>query len=131
MKTAAVAPLVLLLNGLAFTGFGLAFLLIPDTMMTHIDLEIPTPMVRTDMRAIYGGLEIGLGLWLLLACARPRLREAGLYSATLATGGLVCGRAYGLAMDGVDPTNPQLIASELAAFLLCAGALALTRGRSA
>ncbi len=128
MRLIRVAQLALALNGLAFLGFGLIFAVDPDGMMASLDLEISSGVARTDLRAIYGGLEVGLGLWLLLACARPSLHTAGLISGALVTGGLVCGRGLGMLLDGADPLNPTLIASEFAAFLLCAVALVLTRG---
>lgn len=130
MTSLIFGRLVLLLNGLAFVGFGLAFAVAPDTMLALIDLPIPNGGARTDLRAIYGGLEIGFGLYLLLSAARPAMVTSGLLAATLATAGLVTGRTYGLALDGLDPFNAKLLVSEALGFGLSAGALTWGRGRS-
>lgn len=122
--------LVLVLNGLAFLGFGLAFAVVPDTMLALLDLPIPNGVARTDLRAIYGGLEIGFGLYLLLSATRPSWLLSGLLASTLATAGLVTGRTFGLALDGLDPFNAKLLASEALALGLSAGALLWGRRRS-
>lgn len=127
MKLSWLCVAVLALNGLAFAGFGLAFAVRPDAMMALIDLNIPHEVARTDIRALYGGMELGLGLWLLLAAARPRLWEAGLLSGGLVTLGMVVARGLGMGVDGVDPTNPTLLIYELCASMLCWGALVVLR----
>lgn len=118
MADLRIDRLALLLNGLAFLGFGLIFAGWPDQMLGLLDLRIDTGAARTDLRAIYGGLESGFGLWLLLAARSDDLRRPALISVALATLGLVCGRGLGLLMDGADRANLLLGSSELCALLL-------------
>ena len=60
--------ILLVLLGLMFLSFGVAFLLRPAQMAQMVGIELPEPTARMEIRAFYGGLEIGLAVF-LFACA--------------------------------------------------------------
>jgi hypothetical protein len=92
--------LILTLFGLIFIGFGLAFLISPGPMAALAEVEVPTPMARTDVRAVYGGLELGIGAFLLTMVGRREHVALGLRAALCAGVGMAAGRMAGLAADG-------------------------------
>jgi len=54
----------------------------------------------TELRAMYGGLQAGIGTLALLACFRPGLRVPALTTLLFLTGGLALARTLGVAVDG-------------------------------
>jgi hypothetical protein len=59
-----------------------------------------TPSGLTDLRAIYGGLQIGLGVFLLWCRSDPARTAAGLLALGLAIGSVGALRVLGLIVDG-------------------------------
>jgi hypothetical protein len=105
--------------GLAFVGFGLVFTFSPERLGSIIDLPIATPAARTDIRAMYGGLELGLGVFLLVCLSRLDFVRVGLLAAACAFTGLAGGRLVGLVADGfLQPLNLVVFAVEAAGALL-------------
>lgn len=95
------ANLVLFLAGLGFLGFGVWLLLDPAGGLAGVDIAATTPAGLIELRAFYGGLELGLGLF-LLACARiPGWQRPGLWLTALGNGGIGLTRIAGIAMAGV------------------------------
>ena len=121
------AKLVVLLHAVAYLGFGIAFLLRPAELADFIDVSVETPAALTELRAFYGGLEIGLGLWLLAALPRGdsvvtgRLAGAALFMACVAGA-----RACGLVIDG--PTSSTLLLFAIEAVLTGLAVAALWHG---
>ena len=95
-----LAPLTLWLAAAAFAGPGLAFLLAPEYLRL-VDLTPTSATARSDVRAVFGGLELGLAAFFAVCARRPAARRAGLLAAALAFGGLALGRLLSLAGDGV------------------------------
>ena len=115
--------LSLALGAAGFVLFGLVLLAAPDTLAL-VDIAPSTATARSDLRAIFGGLELGFGVWLALATRRPAWHEPALLAQLLALGGAVAGRLASLALDGVPrPITFALGGLELAGALLAAGAL--------
>jgi len=94
------ARIVLLLYGLMFMGFGVAFLLSPLKMASATAFDLLSPAAVTEMRAFYGGLEIGLGAYLLVAMAQRKWAGAALQALIAISGGIACGRLFGILVDG-------------------------------
>lgn len=90
----------LVLLALTFVGFGLAFAIAPVAMATLVELEVPTATARTDVRAVYGGLELGLGAFLLWCARRRESVRTGLIAALLAFAALAGVRVVGIAVEG-------------------------------
>ena len=61
--------IVLWIMGLGFVAFGVAYLVDPHGMMELVGLKLTTATAAADVRAIYGGLQLAVGVF-LLACAR-------------------------------------------------------------
>ena len=57
-------PVVLALCALGFFGFGLWLLVDPAGALGKIGIAALSPTGTVELRAFYGGMEIGLGLFL-------------------------------------------------------------------
>ena len=92
---------VLTLAGLGFFGFGLWLVIDPVGGLAGVDIAGTSPAGVIELRAFYGGLELGLGAF-LLACARlPAWRRAGLWLVLLGNGGIGLTRLIAIAVTGV------------------------------
>ena len=111
---------ILVLTGLGFIGFGLAYALGPVPMARLTEIPLPTPTARIDFAAAYGGLQLGFGIFLLRCAARTAWSEPGLWAATAALSGLGLVRALSLATAGGPGTWAIQVglAMELGAALL-------------
>ena len=123
------SKIVLGFTGIAFTGYGAYCALDPDVVARYSGLAFPTPGAVVEVRAMYGGLQTGLGLLLLYTATRPALHVHGLVMMLFALGGLALCRAFGLALAGVDEYNAGAVVYESVSALLAF--LALRRERSA
>jgi hypothetical protein len=56
---------VIAVDALAFLGFGIAFLLRPEALLAAVDMTLASPVGAVEARAMYGGLEIAVGLFFL------------------------------------------------------------------
>ncbi len=115
---------VLVLLAMSFIGFGLAFTLKPLEMAQVLDISLFTPTARTDFRAIYDGLEVGLGVFLLTCAFRRHLVGPGLQAGAWAFAGLASVRLVGLALEGFgQPLMIVLFIAEMVAAGLSVWAL--------
>lgn len=90
---------VLGLAGLGFLGFGLAIVVAPAAVLGSVGIGGSVAGL-IELRAFYGGLELGLGAFLLACVARPDWREPGLWSVALVNGGIAAARLLGIALTG-------------------------------
>ncbi len=75
--TERIAYIVAILAGIGFLGFGLVMLFDPIGMLEKFGISLSSnPVLVTELRAFYGGLEIGLGLLLLRHVQKQRLDDA-------------------------------------------------------
>ncbi len=101
-------------NGLLFVLFGIGFLLQPVQLAMLITQSAPVSSSGlTDMRATYGGLSLGLGLF-LGHCARTGAYRSGLLASLSVLSCAALGRLLGFFMDG-KPTLMMvlLLAAEI------------------
>lgn len=91
--------IALLAGAIGFGVFGITLLIRPHAMAA-VDLPADTPNARTEIRAMYGGLEIGIAAFLALAIAWPELAQTALIFQLFALGGLAIGRLLAIAVDG-------------------------------
>lgn len=94
------AKIVVLLAGLGFLGYGIAFELAPQATMASGGLQMVGPGAAVELRAFYGGLETGLGLWLCIAAFRPGLVRAALWLTAFVNLGSVLSRGGALLLGG-------------------------------
>jgi hypothetical protein len=94
-----VAQVFLFLTALMSVVFGAIYLAAPYTMTDPMGFGQLAPSALTDVRATYGGLQLGMGLFLFWCLAPARLRT-GLLFTLLSVGALAICRGIGLAIDG-------------------------------
>jgi hypothetical protein len=122
MRMLAKSTLILAIAGLA--GFGLCFLLLPDTTLGWAGLELSGVGARTELRTFYGGLELGLAAVLIACLRRPERHRDGLWLTLAVFASLGGARLFGLALDREFSTFLGLaLATELGLALLAAAAL--------
>ena len=92
---------VLALAGLGFLGFGAWLVFDPVGGLAGVGIAGTTPAGVIELRAFYGGLEIGLGLFLLLCAAQPDWRTPGLWLVLLSNLAIGVTRLYGIGDSGV------------------------------
>jgi len=119
--------IVLWISALGFGYFGVVFLLDPAGYASKVDLVAATPSARAEVRAMYGGLELALAVFLATCAQRPEWWRLGLLLSAVAFLGLGTGRAVGLALEGVAPPFMRLLlASEVVLAALALWAMRVT-----
>ena len=113
-----------------FAGFGIACLLRPQSMLNRVDVRARSPRGTTELRAMYGGLELGLGAFFAAAAAKPEWSRPALLAQTLGLGALAASRLAGILSDHPRGRLMKLLfAAEASAAVLGASALAMRRER--
>ena len=122
-----LTPLVLGGSGLALLVVGWIGLSAPADLMEPLGIPLDGPSAHNEIRSAYGGMHVGLGLFLVATALRPSLRAVGLWVNLCIMGGLVAGRLASFAIDGapgdfvVRLFIPEAIGAVLSALLLTAG----------
>lgn len=93
------SSLVLALAGLGFLGFGLAILVAPAAVLAPVGIS-GSAAGLVELQAFYGGLEIGLGAFLLGAAWHAPWRRPGLWVVLAVNGGIGLARVIGIAGSG-------------------------------
>ncbi len=118
-----MARAYLLLVGLVFFGLGLWFLIKPEAVGEFAGLRAESADARTEIRAFFGGLEIGIGAFLCGCALRRRHLDTGLWATAWFLGCTGLARLAGILMHGRDDWDmPAFAAAEI---LAAAAALAL------
>jgi hypothetical protein len=107
----------------AFLGYGTLSMFKPDTLR-KIGVRAADANGRAELRAMYGGMELGFGVFFALASRRPEWRRPALTAIACAIGALGVTRIATSAAEGADPISYALAAPEIAAATLAAVALA-------
>ena len=120
-----LARLSLALAALAFASFGSALLLRPG-LVSLVGVELLRPAAATEIRAFYGGLELGLAAFFTYAATQPSWLRAALVAQVASLGGIALARGLGLLVDAsAEPLVLAFGALEGAGALL--GVVALVR----
>jgi hypothetical protein len=131
--TERFARALLWMGALAFAGPGLGFLLAPERFAAAVDLALLSPTAASDVRAVFGGLEIGLALWLGATALGSAPLGPALAAQCAALGGMVVGRVASLGADGVPGALGWLLfaieTALLVASLVAIRSLARARSR--
>jgi hypothetical protein len=111
---------VLLSAGAALLGFfGVSFLFWPRWLGAQVGLGLDAPEAGIDVRAVYGGFELGVAVFLAWCARDAKLLRPGLLVAFLGVFGFAAGRAVGMfAEAAVSPLHASMFAFELAAAAL-------------
>ncbi|RME45319.1 MAG: DUF4345 domain-containing protein, partial [Deltaproteobacteria bacterium] len=119
-----LSSIVLSVAGFVYALLGFLFLFAPVTMGRWILLSVPSAAAAIEIRAFYGGLEVGLGAFLLYCGNRPATVIVGLVAMTLCTGGILVGRLTGIFLDG-SPEKMTLVSMIVELFTTVTGILLL------
>ena len=98
-RSSGATTLLLLLAALMFGGFGVMLMLDPTWLDRWLEIRAGGAEGNTELRAFYGGMEIGLALFLVACATKPAWRGIGCVALTLLCGGTAAGRIYGFAVD--------------------------------
>jgi hypothetical protein len=99
MKNLNVA--IITIAGLGFIAFGIVFLCWPDMVMPSMGIQTLSNQARVEIQAMYGGLELGLGI-LLLSCFGAERQRFGLQLSLASYGGLGMARLASMLVLGVS-----------------------------
>lgn len=95
----------ILLNAGLFLLFGLGFMFFPEALSLYFtDASPATSSGLTDMRAVYGGIALGLAVVLGLMSRDQQLHSFGTIASMLIVGSMAVGRTLGMVQDG-SPNN--------------------------
>lgn len=94
-----IAQIYLILMVAMSLIFGVIYLVAPGSMIEPMGFGTLAPSALTDVRATYGGFQIGMGLFLLWCLAPARVRT-GLLMTLLSVGAVASCRGIGLIIDG-------------------------------
>ncbi|MEL0082405.1 MAG: DUF4345 domain-containing protein, partial [Gammaproteobacteria bacterium] len=119
-----LARVVLLFTAFSFIGYGLTCLFLPDIVGTLSGLGLQMVSGRTEIHAMYGGLQTGLGLFFLLCGMHKEWVRPGTVAIILAMGGLALARTYGISVQG-SPGSYNLGAASYEALTALFGLIAL------
>lgn len=125
----AFATGVLWLAAAGFAVFGVQWLAHPADMARPLGIVLTNGDATSDARAVYGGMEVGLGLFLAYSAWSLRRRTQGLAAATVVLLCLGLSRFAGIvaAPGGVTGGTFQLLSTDLGGAALCAVALFVSR----
>lgn len=124
----------LLFVALTYIGFGAFVVVNPAPLFEFFRLDPATLDLRllNDLRAVYGGLNVGLGVWFLYTAIEAPRHRAGLITTALVVGGYLLGRIAGFVADGIpDGALLAFVAFEVVLLGLALILLATLRKRPA
>lgn len=123
---------VVLLSAAVFLAAGVPFLIAPAEMTAFVGVSLTGITADNDVRAVYGGVATGLGVFMLLAARRPAWLVPSLWVVLLTLSGLVTGRLISWVAAGwPEPIALALHAAEVAGVMLAVVALRMAAGERA
>ena len=119
------ARVVLIIQLMALAGLGLAYFIQPHQMANLSGMLLMAPAAATDMRAFYGGLQIGLAAFIGVSLSRLDLARAALTLLVLLYSSMALARMGGLWLDGgaQQTFNLYALLLEVVSVVLCFWAL--------
>lgn len=101
----ALGRAVLALTGVVFAVIGAGFLVVPAAWAAWVEIVLPSPLARIDLRATYGGFDLAFGVFLMACARRAAWLRPGLWACGLALAGFAAGRIIGIAVEGAAPAK--------------------------
>lgn len=89
-----LGKILLWASGLIFAAYGAVCFISPEVPAGYAGLAISSGDGYAEMGAMYGGLQFGFGLYLLLAALRPAYYRPALTLLVMAIGCLAVARLY-------------------------------------
>ncbi len=90
----------LMLQAAVWLSYGVYCFVAPESLGGAAGVAISSPTGSVELRAMYGGLQIALGVLCLLASRRATLTRAALTTLAFLATGLGSARLLGMALDG-------------------------------
>ena len=119
--------LAMIITATIYTGFALWLGSIPNALLANFGIEESTPQMLTEIRAFYGGVELAIGILMILLWFRGDKVSALLVGA-LPLVGSASGRCLGMTIDGFSWLHTSLVPVEIAGAGFClAGIFAIKR----
>ena len=97
-------------------GLGLLYLLHPDALRDNAGISPDSPAALAEIRSTYGGLHVGIALFLVVCAAREGSRRTGLLFCGLAFAGAGIARFAGILEFQAAGLDQIVIASLEVAF---------------
>lgn len=94
------ARIILYIFGAGFVAFGLMGLLLPESLVALIDIELNSVQARTEITAMYGGMQIGIGAFLLMAALNETWIRPAMAAVICMCLGLASARLLGIQLEG-------------------------------
>ena len=104
-----LTQMFLLLSGIGFMLIGINTFRDPIAAMAGVELGIQSINALNEVRANYGGMQMGIGILLFSAALLQWLSRSALLALSLITGGLVVGRFVSMMLDGMPNTTVQAL----------------------
>ncbi|MDG2332666.1 MAG: DUF4345 family protein [Myxococcota bacterium] len=100
-----LARILLWMNGASFLLYGLACLASPQLVAGYAGMELPGASAMTEVAAMYGGLQIGVGGFFIYHGLREERFQPGLMLMFVMLGSLALARTLGLLLYGMSSYN--------------------------
>ncbi len=101
----------MIINGMMLGLYGVYCIYNPQIVADMTFMTV-SPSALTEIRAMYGGLEVALGLFFMVMAFDARRIETALIAMTMCFAGLGSTRVIGILMNGLDPYNTNAIIYE-------------------
>ena len=104
-----LTQIFLLLSGIGFMLIGINTFRDPIAAIAGVELGVQSINALNEVRANYGGMQMGIGILLFSAALLQWLSRSALLALSLITGGLVVGRLVSIMLDGMPNTTVQAL----------------------
>ncbi len=94
------ARVFLILSALLWLPYGVYCFFDPTMLNVAAGISFAGPTGSTEIRAMYGGLQIGIGILCALGALRAEWRQTAVRTLLVLVGGLFLTRIAGAALDG-------------------------------
>lgn len=103
----ALARFVLIVTGISFVGYAVVCFLNPGYANANfMGYGLDAAAAKVEMRAMYGGLQAGFGVFCLLAGFRPEWTRSALTAIACVMGGVGLARCIAMGIHGPAGANP-------------------------
>ena len=104
--------ILLFMIGLAFAPYGLMCLFDPLSAAEITGMQLHNRGALTEVAAMYGGLQFGLGALFIFCALRADFARMGLFVLVVVLGSLALGRIFGLMVYGGSAYNWSVLIFE-------------------